>query len=506
MTLQDPCWKLARLLPEPCWIPCWNFARNVVSCFGWCSCFGYCANLWCWKYGINFVGVVLQPCQNLDEDNFLLCFGFRLDFFFWLFPALLNVLGCVRFWEGWQTIKDEGPLLNMRWWNLCLFLWRHPLLEPRHEPCRNPLLEPVQDFLAGNPCRNSCGFFPPNSSWADWDSQFLPETAFVPSWFAGFSWFRLGFRCLSPFYSLLWFRCLSPFFSLLYFLRKGVLFHHDTLILPCSSWFRLGFWCLSPFLSLFWFRCLSPFFSLLSFLRKRFLFHHDLLVLPCSSWFPLGFRCLSPFFSLLWFRCLSPFFFSLLSLLRKGVLFHHALLVVLASGWGSAACLSYSLLFLGSGACLPSSLFFLPQERGSVPSWFASSSMFLLVLAGVPVLVSLLSFFFQDKGSVLSWISRFLLLRAGVPVLVSLLLPFMEQYGWSSEGVKQKTRVRQIVSWNLNCTSPWWKHALLLFGVYAGVIFGNHNQSYRFSLWFVLSVCIFVCFMCGALRSCFMHL
>jgi len=55
--------------------------------------------------------------------------------------------------------------------------------------------------------------------------------------------------------------------------------------------------------------------------------------------------------------------------------------------------------------------------------------MFLLVLAGVPVLVSLLSFFFQDKGSVLSWISRFLLLRAGVPVLVSLLLPFMEQYG-----------------------------------------------------------------------------
>ena len=226
------------------------------------------------------------------------------------------------------------------------------------------------------------------------------------------SWFRLGFRCLSPFFSLLWFRCLSPFFSLLSFLRKGVLFHHDLLVLPCSSWFRLEFWCLSPFFSRFWFRCLSPFFSLLSFLRKRVLFHHDLLDLPCSSWFRLGFRCLSPFFSLPWFRCLSPFFSllimicwfflvpagvpvlvslllsSLVSVLvsllllssfcaQERVLFHHALLVVLASGWGSAACLSYSLLFFGSGACFPSSLFFFPSGKGfcsimiiMICSWF----------------------------------------------------------------------------------------------------------------------------------------
>ena len=284
--------------------------------------------------------------------------------------------------------------------------------------------------------------------------------------------------------------------------------------------------------------------------QKRPVFLHDLLASPGSGW--ASGACL-PF--TLFFgsgACLPSSLFFISS--GKGfcsIMIRWFFHVLPGSGWDSGACLPSS-LFFGSGACLLSSLFFLcsgkgfcsimlcwlfllpagvpllvslilssswvpvlvslllssffPQERGSVPSWFASSSMFLLVLAGVPVLVSLLSFFFQDKGSVLSWISRFLLLRAGVPVLVSLLLPSMEQYGWSSEGIKQKTRVRQIVSWNLNCTSPRWKHALLLFGVYAGVIFGNHNQGYGFSLWFVLSVCIFICFMCGALRSCFMHL
>ena len=124
----------------------------------------------------------------------------------------------------------------------------------------------------------------------------------------------------------------------------------------------------------------------------------------------LGFRCLSPFFSLLGFRCLSPFF-SLLSFLRKGVLFHHDLLVLPGSGWGSGACLPSS-LFFGSGACLPSSLFFLSSGKG-----FCSIMIcwFFLVPAGVPVLVSLIilsslvpvlvslllsSFFPQDRGSV----------------------------------------------------------------------------------------------------------
>ena len=47
---------------------------------------------------------------------------------------------------------------------------------------------------------------------------------------------------------------MSPFFSLLSFLRKWSLFHHG----PGSSWFRLGF------------RCLSPFCFLLAFLRSDF--------------------------------------------------------------------------------------------------------------------------------------------------------------------------------------------------------------------------------------------
>ena len=296
----------------------------------------------------------------------------------------------------------------------------------------------------------------------------------------GSSWFRLGFGCLSPFFSLLsfpgkgfcsimillvparvpvlvslsslfflfsgkrlcpvsswfrlWCRCLSPFFSLLSFLRTWNLFHHWFLLVPAQvpvlvslllsscfsqewfrgfSWFRL------------WFRCLSPFFSLLSFLRKGVLFHHDVLVpfgsgsgsgacFPCSLfffspewrslppwfpgswWFRLWCRCSSPFFFLLpflrnwcsvsWFRlgfrCLSPFF-SLLSFLRKRVLFHHDLLVAPGSGSGSGGCLPSSLFFFsrkrvlfhhdvlvplgsgsGSGACLPS---FFCQEEGFVP-------------------------------------------------------------------------------------------------------------------------------------------
>ena len=231
-------------------------------------------------------------------------------------------------------------------------------------------------------------------------SFFSQDRGSVPSWFAGSSWFRLGFRCLSPFFSLLWFRCLSPF-SLLSFLRKGVLFHHDLLVPPGSGWGSVSL-------------ILSSLVPVLVSLLLSSFFPQDRGSVPSwfagSSWFRLGFRCLSPFFSLLWFRCLSPF--SLLSFLRKGVLFHHDLLVPPGSGWGSAACLPYS-LFFGSGACLPSSLFFLFSGQG-----FCSIMIcwFLLVPAGVPVLVSLLlsslvpvlvsllsSFFPQERGSVPSW-------------------------------------------------------------------------------------------------------
>ena len=219
-------------------------------------------------------------------------------------------------------------------------------------------------------------------------SSFFPrERGSVPSWFAGSSWFRLGFRCLSPFFSLLWFRVLVS-------LLLSSFFPQERGSVPSwfagSSWFRLGFRCLSPFFSLLWFRCLSLFFSLLSFLRKGVLFHHDLLVPPGSG--SGSGACLS-LFSLRWFRCLSPFF-SLLSFLRTGVLFHHDLLVPPGSGWGSGACLPSSLFFLfsetgfcsfmdflvppalgwGSGACLPSSPSFFSQQecaRQFHESWIA---------------------------------------------------------------------------------------------------------------------------------------
>ena len=96
------------------------------------------------------------------------------------------------------------------------------------------------------------------------------------------------------------------------------------------------------------------------------------------------------------------------SFLRKRVMFHH--------GFSGSSCFG-----LGLRCLSPFFSLFFSQERASVPSWI---SWFILLPAGVPVLVSLLlsSFFSQERDSVPSWISWFLLLRAGVPVLVSLLL------------------------------------------------------------------------------------
>ena len=190
----------------------------------------------------------------------------------------------------------------------------------------------------------------------------------VPSWFAGSSWFRLGFRCL------------SPFFSLLSFLRKGVVFHHDLLVplgsgwgsgacLPSSLFFGSGA-CLPSslfFLSsrkgysimICWFLLVPArvpvlvsllHSSVVPVLVSLLLSSWFYSIMICSSWFRLGFQCLSPLFSLLWFRCLSPFF-SLLSFLRKGVLFHHDLLVPPGSSSGSGACLPSSLFFLFSRKC-----------------------------------------------------------------------------------------------------------------------------------------------------------
>ena len=85
----------------------------------------------------------------------------------------------------------------------------------------------------------------------------------------------------------------------------------------------------------------------------------SIMICAGSSWFRLGFRCLSHLF--------PP-----LSLLRTGVLFHHCLLVRIGSSWGFGACLPSSLLVLSSGQGFCSIMI----------CWF------LLVLAGVPVLVS----------------------------------------------------------------------------------------------------------------------
>ena len=220
-------------------------------------------------------------------------------------------------------------------------------------------------------------------------SSFFPqERGSVPSWFAGS---RLGFRCLSVLVSLILFSlvpvCLPCCPSSLFFLSSGKGFPSW---FAGFSWFRLGFRCLSPLLFfLFWFRCLSPFFSLLSFLRTGVLFHHDLLVPPGSGW---GSGACLP--SSLFFgsgACIPSSLFSLSS--GKGFLFHHDLLVPPGSGWGSVPSwfLGSSWCRLGSGACLPSSLFFLSSGQGFC---FIMICWLLLVPAGVPVLVSTSSLFF----------------------------------------------------------------------------------------------------------------
>ena len=190
------------------------------------------------------------------------------------------------------------------------------------------------------------------------------ERGSVPSWCAGSSWFRLGFRCL------------SPFCFLLAFLRS------DFVVFPGSGWGSGA--CLPS----------SLFFS-----SERG---------SVPSW------CAGSFWFRLRFRCLFPFF-SLFSFLRNGVLFHHDFLVPGGSGSGAGACLPSSFFFLfsgngvlfpgsgsGSGACLPSSLFFLFSGKGFcsiIICWL------LLVPAQVRVVVSLLisSFFFRKRGCVPSW-------------------------------------------------------------------------------------------------------
>ena len=239
-------------------------------------------------------------------------------------------------------------------------------------------------------------------------SFFLQERGSVPWWFAGSSWFWLGFRCL------------SPFFFLLSFLRKGVLFHHDLLV-PLAFGWGSGACLPSPFflssgkgfcsIMICWFFLVPAGVPLLVSLLLSSFFHQESVSVP---WWFAGSSC-----SRLGFRCLSPFF-SLLSFLRKGVLFHHDLLVPLGFGWGSGASLPSS-LFFGSGACLPSSLFFLSSGKGVCSIMMC---WFFLVPAGVPVLVSLLlPSFFLRKGVCSIMICWFLLFPAGVPVLVSLLLP-----------------------------------------------------------------------------------
>ena len=162
-----------------------------------------------------------------------------------------------------------------------------------------------------------------------------------------------------------------------FFLKKGVLLHHDLLV-PLGSGRGSGA-CLPS--SLFLFSSGKGFWSVPSWI----------------SWFLLFQAGVPMLVSLL-----LPFYPS-----GKGFCFIMDFLIHPASGWGS-------------GAGLPSSFFFL-RKGVLFLHGFPGSSCFGLGFRCLSPFFSFL-YFPQERGSVPSWISWFLLLRAGVPVLVFLLL------------------------------------------------------------------------------------
>ena len=163
-----------------------------------------------------------------------------------------------------------------------------------------------------------------------------------------------------------------------------------SIMICCSSWFRLGF------------RCLSPFFSLLSFLRKGVLFHHDVLV-PFGSGSGSGACFPSSLFFLFsgMVFCSTMISWFLVVPALVPVLVSLPSLFFLFSGKGFCSIMMSWLFVVPALVPVLVSLLlssFLSQEMEFVPSW----SWFLLVPARVPVLVSLLlsSFFSQEWGSV----------------------------------------------------------------------------------------------------------
>ena len=164
------------------------------------------------------------------------------------------------------------------------------------------------------------------------------ERGSVPSWCPGSSWFRLRFRCLSPF-------LLSSFLS------------QEMEFVPSWSWFLLVPARVPVLVSLVLSSCFS---------RKGVLFHHDVLALrgsgsgagaclPSSLFFTGNGVCSIMICWLLLVparvRVVVSLLISSLFFSGNGVVFHHDFLV--PSGSGS-----------GSGACLPS---FFCQEEGFVP-------------------------------------------------------------------------------------------------------------------------------------------
>ena len=170
------------------WAPCNNsFFCARISSQNWDN----------WKARAKLQGTLHLSLENVQNNIFFLAASSLESIHFqWLYPTFFPKQ--LLSWMGFSILARNG---------LCSIMICWLLLVPAGVPVLVSLI-----LSSSVPVLVSLLL-----------SSFFPqERGSVPSWFAGSSWFRLGFRCL------------SPFFSLLSFLRKGVPFHHDLLV-PLGS-------------------------------------------------------------------------------------------------------------------------------------------------------------------------------------------------------------------------------------------------------------------------------
>ena len=145
-TVLEPCGKFAATLQEPLAGISVETLAGVVLVFVysvllWLMCRVVMLEIWlelCWSPFAALPEPIWRQLLNFLRGLFCLYFSFEL------FPALLNVLGCLRLGGAGRKLKTAIPF-----WNCGAGILTS-------EPCRNLLLEPLQDFFAEFSQQRTC--------------------------------------------------------------------------------------------------------------------------------------------------------------------------------------------------------------------------------------------------------------------------------------------------------------------------------------------------------------